>query len=722
MDHYHYKQHQQHQQQQQQPPQPQHHQQQQQQYHQYQHQSHRGAVGMVGGDAPRFVPVGSWEKQPYYPQTSNPLVDTVLRTALFEYRGEGGMPTAINARYDAGAGSSNTPNRWHQSRRSYSSQHYSQPAAVSTTAKIVMSGIPQHAKFDDIEPLLKPYGKVEHCEAGTSKDPNTQTVHITFQNHDQAQRAVSSLNGIEFDGSKLLVELSEVNKQARRTPRNRSQYGAGMPGGGGPGRQTDFPLRVLVQSEMVGAIIGRQGSTIRHITQQSRARVDVHRKDNVGSVEKAITIYGNPENCTMACKKILEVMQQEANSTNKGEICLKILAHNNLIGRIIGKSGNTIKRIMQDTDTKITVSSINDISSFNLERIITVKGTIENMSKGESQISAKLRQSYENDLQALAPQSIMFPGLHPMAMMSTAGNGMGFTGRTGGGGGGGVPAAPGGGAGGAGGMYPGSNFPMYQPPTGGPATGGVPPGGSSEVQETTYLYIPNNAVGAIIGTKGLHIRNIIRFSGASVKIAPLEADKPQEQQTERKVTIIGTPEAQWKAQYLIFEKMREEGFVSGTDDVRLTVEIFVPSAQVGRIIGKGGQNVRELQRVTGSIIKLPEHTANTPVDEETTVHIIGPFFSVQSAQRRIRTMMQATNPPPVTKRQSTQKAKEQSGTTPTATTVPAVGGDAGVGVAAPTTPPAGATGATTPTAVNAPSTTPPQQQQQQQPESSSTSA
>lgn len=65
---------------------------------------------------------------------------------------------------------------------------------------------------------------------------------------------------------------------------------------------------------------------------------------------------------------------------------------------------------MQETDTKITVSSINDISSFNLERIITVKGTIDNMSRAEAQISAKLRQSYENDLQAMAPQTMMFPG------------------------------------------------------------------------------------------------------------------------------------------------------------------------------------------------------------------------------------------------------------------------------------------------------------------------
>lgn len=47
-------------------------------------------------------------------------------------------------------------------------------------------------------------------------------------------------------------------------------------------------------------------------------RVDVHRKENVGSLEKAITIYGNPENCTNACRRVLEVMQQEADNTNKG--------------------------------------------------------------------------------------------------------------------------------------------------------------------------------------------------------------------------------------------------------------------------------------------------------------------------------------------------------------------------------------------------------------------
>ncbi|XP_029166929.1 insulin-like growth factor 2 mRNA-binding protein 1 isoform X2 [Nylanderia fulva] len=503
----------------------------------------------------------------------------------------------------------------------------------SGIAKLLVSNLPAQARFEDLELLFANYGQVQNIEKLSSRDPNTQTILVSYETQEQVQHAVNQLNGYEYDGNPLKVEMSAEGRRRGRSQRSGGVAFSGLPGSG---RQTDFPLRILVQSDMVGAIIGRQGSTIRQITQVSRARVDVHRKDNVGSLEKAITIYGNPENCTNACKKILDVMQQEATTTNKGyddvasrvdtpkmesEITLKILAHNNLIGRIIGKGGNTIKRIMQDTDSKITVSSINDINSFNLERIITVKGTIENMSKAESMISSKLRQSYENDLQAMAPQSMMFPGLHPMAMMSTAG--MGYSSR-----------GPG--------LY-GSGPAPYPYQSSLPTQQGVP---ASDTQETTFLYIPNNSVGAIIGTKGSHIRNIIRFSGASVKIAPLEQDKPAEQQTERKVTIVGSPESQWKAQYLIFEKMREEGYVAGTEDVRLTIEILVPSTQVGRIIGKGGQNVRELQRVTGSVIKLSEQQTTPPsAEEETTVHIIGPFFSVQSAQRRIRAMVLQSGTP-----------------------------------------------------------------------------
>ena len=75
---------------------------------------------------------------------------------------------------------------------------------------------------------------------------------------------------------------------------------------------------------------------------------------------------------------------------------------------------------MEETDTKITVSSINEINAFNVERVITIKGeSAESMSKAEAEISAKLRAAYEGDV--MAPQMAMFPGhVHP-AMMGLGG-------------------------------------------------------------------------------------------------------------------------------------------------------------------------------------------------------------------------------------------------------------------------------------------------------------
>lgn len=50
-------------------------------------------------------------------------------------------------------------------------------------------------------------------------------------------------------------------------------------------------LRILVPSDMVGAIIGKDGATIRMITQITKARVDVHRRENLGSAEKVRRTY-----------------------------------------------------------------------------------------------------------------------------------------------------------------------------------------------------------------------------------------------------------------------------------------------------------------------------------------------------------------------------------------------------------------------------------------------
>lgn len=132
--------------------------------------------------------------------------------------------------------------------------------------------------------------------------------------------------------------------------------------------------------------------------------------------EKVITIRGQPENCINACREILKVMKADAESKGKpSDTPLKVLAHNDYIGRIIGKQGNIINTIKKETETTVTVSSINDMS-MNVERVITVKGELENMIKALEIIHSKVKSAFENDTKTYGAQAIMMGGIPPIPL------------------------------------------------------------------------------------------------------------------------------------------------------------------------------------------------------------------------------------------------------------------------------------------------------------------
>ena len=117
---------------------------------------------------------------------------------------------------------------------------------------------------------------------------------------------------------------------------------------------------MLVPASVVGAIIGKGGSTVRQITQlkDSRARVDVHRREGPGS-DKVATIYGAPEACGAAAIRILEIVRKEEKDN---ELPLKVLAHNALIGRLIGRDGRNLKHVQVFLNT--IRSQYNGLSKF----------------------------------------------------------------------------------------------------------------------------------------------------------------------------------------------------------------------------------------------------------------------------------------------------------------------------------------------------------------------
>lgn len=93
-------------------------------------------------------------------------------------------------------------------------------------------------------------------------------------------------------------------------------------------------------------------------------RIDVHRDKNNRnrpSEDTLTSIRGDPENFSDAIKEILEVMNTEYDNRNIEEsrgLQLKILAHDLLCGRIIGKGGNNLKKVRQDSGvTKLIISN-----------------------------------------------------------------------------------------------------------------------------------------------------------------------------------------------------------------------------------------------------------------------------------------------------------------------------------------------------------------------------
>ncbi|KGL95201.1 Insulin-like growth factor 2 mRNA-binding protein 2, partial [Charadrius vociferus] len=463
--------------------------------------------------------------------------------------------------------------------------------------KIQIRNIPPHLQWEVLDGLLAQYGTVENVEQ-VNTDTETAVVNVTYATKEEAKVAIEKLSGHQFENYSFKISYIPDEEVSSPPPPQRSRRGGhssrergSSPGGSSQPKQLDFPLRMLVPTQFVGAIIGKEGLTIKNLTKQTQSKVDIHRKENAGAAEKPITIHATPEGCSEACRMILDIMQKEADETKSAEeIPLKILAHNSLVGRLIGKEGRNLKKIEQDTGTKITISPLQDLTIYNPERTITVKGSTEACSNAEVEIMKKLREAYENDVVAVNQQANLIPGLN-LSSLGIFSTGLSM-----------LPSTPG--ARGAAAAAP------YHP--------------FALPEQEVVKFIPAQSVGAIIGKKGQHIKQLARFAGASIKIAPAEGPEA----SERMVIITGPPEAQFKAQGRIFGKLKEENFFNPKEEVKLEAHIKVPSFAAGRVIGKGGKTVNELQNLTSAEVIVPRD--QTPDEnEEVIVKIIGHFFASQ---------------------------------------------------------------------------------------------
>ncbi|KAF8690990.1 hypothetical protein HU200_040716 [Digitaria exilis] len=126
------------------------------------------------------------------------------------------------------------------------------------------------------------------------------------------------------------------------------------------------------------------------------------------------------------------------------------------------------------------------------------------------------------------------------------------------------------------------------------------------------IEIPNGRVGVIIGKAGETIRYLQLQSGAKIQVTRDNEAEPGAQ--TRPVELSGTPEQIDKAEQLIKEVL----------------------AEVGLVIGKGGETIKSMQAKSGARIQvIPLHLPPGDTSTERTVHIDGTQEQVEIAKQLV---------------------------------------------------------------------------------------
>merc|ERR1719330_1451606 len=103
--------------------------------------------------------------------------------------------------------------------------------------------------------------------------------------------------------------LMELNTQSRK--------GAGRGGSRGRGGPPAGAARIAVPASVVGAVIGKGGETIKRLTLETGARIEVSKDAVEGAEERSIFLSGPPEAVEQA-RKLIEALVRDRSGPRGG--------------------------------------------------------------------------------------------------------------------------------------------------------------------------------------------------------------------------------------------------------------------------------------------------------------------------------------------------------------------------------------------------------------------
>lgn len=304
----------------------------------------------------------------------------------------------------------------------------------------------------------------------------------------------------------------------------------------GPGMSSE---QVMVPDNMVGLIIGRGGEQITKLQAESGCKIQMS-QDSQGMPHRLCTLTGSAEAISIAKSMIDQIIANEGSRGGRGGNMggnmggggggggagFEMMVPGHLVARIIGKGGEVIKALQEETGAKIVI--IQESKEFADEKLLKITGPPERIDFAKQRVE-----------QVIAEEQEKVGGFGGRGGRGGGGRG-GF--RGGRGGPGGFRGGRGGGGGGGGGW---------------PNSGGYGQDNGYDITET--VSVPGNKVGLVMGKGGETIRSICSESGAHCQV---DKNAP-EGAREKSIVIKGPPEAVERAKQMIQEKVGGGGGYGG---------------------------------------------------------------------------------------------------------------------------------------------------------------
>lgn len=122
-------------------------------------------------------------------------------------------------------------------------------------------------------------------------------------------------------------------------------------------RSEELILRVLCPSDKIGRVIGKGGSTIKSIRQESGSRIDVD--DTKGETEECVITVSSTESTydvkSSAVEAVL-LLQGKINDEDDDTVNIRLLVPSKVIGCLIGKGGSIVNDMRKKTKADIRIS------------------------------------------------------------------------------------------------------------------------------------------------------------------------------------------------------------------------------------------------------------------------------------------------------------------------------------------------------------------------------